>query len=178
MMRKDPITRSLISAVLGLILAGCASSGRVGPLPVIPAGSSAAEIIVAREYRFVGSAGALIVVIDGIPIYHLTTDTFVRIRVAPGRHIVGVRGFEERSVELEAAPGQRYSYVIWIGGEAAAPPSYASRRAGEAVSVVRATGLGVPHVSRRSTGRDPPAPALSRMPQDGGIAADVHARIP
>jgi hypothetical protein len=106
-----------IAPLLALALAGCATYGRIGPLPVIPDGSPTAEIIVAREYRFTGSAGPIAVAIDGIVRYQIGTNEYVRIPVPPGRHIVGVRVpiGEEPSLALDAEAGRRYGYLTWIG---------------------------------------------------------------
>jgi hypothetical protein len=92
--------------LLALLLAGCASSRWVGPAPLVD--GPAAEIVVARESRFLGSAGALVIAIDGIPVYELANGDEIVLRVPAGLRTVTVWGLSARSVRIDAAPGSRH----------------------------------------------------------------------
>jgi predicted small lipoprotein YifL len=107
--------RVALAAVLVASLAGCATYGRVGPLPVVPDGATAAEIVIAREYRFTGSGVPIAVVIDGIPTHHIGTNEYVRILVSAGRHVVRIRAMAEESLAVDAEADRRYGFIAWIG---------------------------------------------------------------
>jgi hypothetical protein len=56
MVELDPhgCRRAALAAVLVMALAGCGTHGLIGVLPVVPDGAPAAEIVVIREWRFIG----------------------------------------------------------------------------------------------------------------------------
>jgi hypothetical protein len=93
-----------------LTFAGCAAHGRVGVLPTIPDPKQAAEIIVIRDHRFLGAAGTITVVLDGVPVYGIDAGEHVILRVPAGEHVVAATHSLaiDRSVMIEAQPGRRY----------------------------------------------------------------------
>jgi hypothetical protein len=99
-----------------LLLAGCTTHGLIGALPTIPNPTDAAEIVVIREWRFIGGGANLEITLDGAPVYGISTGEHVSLRVAPGYHVVGVfpKGpwKNESTVNVQAAPQQRYYFRI------------------------------------------------------------------
>ena len=109
----------ILGLAVALLLIGCATfpHGRVGPLPVIHDEAAVADILVGREWRSIGVRGPLVVLPDGVALYHLEEKEYAQFRVPAGRHIVGVRGISlpESSVSVDAQAGLRYGFVIWVG---------------------------------------------------------------
>ncbi len=102
-----------------LVLAGCTAHGRVGTLPSLPNPEQAAEIVVIREWRFIGGAANLTVTLDGAPMYGISTDEHVIIPVPPGDHVVGVvprgLGVNEATVSVRTEARQRYYFRVETG---------------------------------------------------------------
>lgn len=84
-------TRLTAALCVALGLAGCVSAGPLGPLPAADP-STAAELIVIREWHFTGGGFPLEIAIDQQPVYVLTNGRHVIIPVAPGEHLLSVRG--------------------------------------------------------------------------------------
>ena len=107
---KDMILLALLA------LAGCTAHGRIGALPVVPQPDQAAEIVVIREWRYMGSANNIPVTLNGVPVYGLATREHAIIRVPPGQHIIGIapKGLwlNESTVNVQADAGQRYYFYI------------------------------------------------------------------
>ena len=96
-----------------LLLAGCMTHGRVGVLPTLPDPDQAAEIVVIREWRYIGGGANFTVVLDGTPLYGIAVDEHV-LRVPPGDHIITIsrRGpfLNDAAVTVRAEPRRRYYY--------------------------------------------------------------------
>lgn len=75
-------------ALAALFFASCAH-GLVGQLPTVPDPTNAAELIVARDERFIGGGASLFISIDGTRIYAIRIGEHVRILVPAGERIVG-----------------------------------------------------------------------------------------
>jgi len=73
-----------------LVLTGCTAHGLVGPLPTLSDPEQAAEIVVIREWRYIGGGANFTVVLDGVPLYGIAVDEHVLLRVPPGDHIVTI----------------------------------------------------------------------------------------
>jgi hypothetical protein len=73
------------------LLTGCVSQGLIGPLPTVSDKDNAAEIIVIRESRVLGSMQTLPVTLDGVRIYGLGSGEHAVMAVNPGDHIVGTQ---------------------------------------------------------------------------------------
>ena len=110
--------RSLAAIVLALIVAGCVSTGALGPLPAVSDPSNAAEIVVGRERRFLGSGPTVPVTLDGVRLFGLRVGQYVVIKVDPGDHIVGTQymgitfGWEDVTVLVRAEANGRYYFRI------------------------------------------------------------------
>jgi hypothetical protein len=99
-----------------LLLVACTTHGPVGTLPVLPDPEQAAEIVVIREWRFIGAGGNFTVVLDGAPIYGIAVDEHVVLRVSPGDHIITIsrRGpfLNDAATTVRAEPRGRYYYRL------------------------------------------------------------------
>jgi hypothetical protein len=100
-----------------LVLAGCtAAHGLLGSLPSLPDPDQAAEIVVIREWRYIGGATNFIVVLDGVPLYGLAVDEHVVLRVPSGEHIVTIsrRGpfLNDAAVAVRTEAKRRYYYRL------------------------------------------------------------------
>jgi hypothetical protein len=97
-----------------LLLAGCTTHGRVGALPQVADPGAAVEIIVIREWRFVGGAANVAVSLDGVPLYGLSTNEHAVLRAPAGYHVVGIStkgiGTYESSASVQAVAQQRYYF--------------------------------------------------------------------
>lgn len=98
----------------GLLLAGCTTHGRVGALPPLADPGSAAEIIVIREARFVGSALTFYVSLNGTPVYGLGNDQHVIIPLTPGTHLIGIAagGWSGGTSLVQAVAQQRHYFRV------------------------------------------------------------------
>jgi hypothetical protein len=106
------------SVLCVLLLAGCGTHGLIGVLPVFPAGAPAGEIVVMREWRSTASGLLMTVMLDGIPTYRIDTSEYVRIRVPPGNHVIGVRAggtLDKPAIAVQVEAGHRYGFAIDIG---------------------------------------------------------------
>jgi len=103
-------------AICTLVIAGCTAHGLVGTLPSLPDPDQAAEIVVIREWRYMGAAANFTVVLDGVPLYGLAVDEHVVLRVPPGDHVVTIsrRGplLNDAGVAVRAEPKRRYYYRL------------------------------------------------------------------
>ena len=72
-----------------------------------------------REFRFIMGGGNLSVTLDGVPVYGISTDEHVILRVTPGHHVVGVfakgPGHNEATVSVQAGERQRYYFRVETG---------------------------------------------------------------
>jgi hypothetical protein len=79
----------------------------------LPDPDQAAEIVVIREWRFMGVAANFTVVLDGVPLYGLAVDEHVVLRVPPGDHVVTIsRRGNDAAVAVRAEPKRRYYYRL------------------------------------------------------------------
>ena len=69
----DTLLRRYVVALGLLLLIGCTTQGVVGSLPPLPDPEQAAEVIVIREWRFIGGGANVTVVLDGAPIYGIAS---------------------------------------------------------------------------------------------------------
>ena len=119
-LRRSAYSRTLAVWLLcSLALAGCVTHGRLeGALP--PADpQTAAEITVIREWRFIGGGANMIVLLDGTPLYGISVDEYVVMKVPPGEHVLTVTwrgpGSNEAAVNIRTTPRERYYYYVETG---------------------------------------------------------------
>jgi hypothetical protein len=95
--------------ICALLLTGCATHGPLGSMPVTDP-STASEIVVIRDHRFLGAAGTVTVALDGVPVYGIDAGEHVILRVPAGEHVIAAthRMAIDRSIMIEAQPGRRY----------------------------------------------------------------------
>ena len=116
-MRAVDVRATVLTVVL-LLLAGCVSSGLIGPLPTVMDADNAAEIVVGREDRFAGSALTLPVTLDGVRVYGLRVGEHAVMKVNPGDHVVGTQyqgitfAWEDVTVLVRAEPRRSYYFRI------------------------------------------------------------------
>ena len=112
----DTLLRRYVVALGLLLLIGCTTQGVVGSLPPLPDPEQAAEVIVIREWRFIGGGANVTVVLDGAPIYGIAAGEHVVLRVAPGDHVVTIsrRGpfLNDAAAAVRAEPRRRYYYRL------------------------------------------------------------------
>jgi hypothetical protein len=76
----------------------------------------AAEIVVIREFRFIGGGANFTGALDGVPAYGIAVDEHVVLRVRPGDHVVTVtrRGpfLNDAAVTVRVEPRRRYYYRL------------------------------------------------------------------
>jgi hypothetical protein len=104
-----------ITALAMLLLVGCTTHGRIGVLPTVPQAIDAAEIVVIREWRFIGSGSNLALTLDGSTIYGLSTNEHVILRVPPGEHMIGVAlmtALNEDTAYIDAVARRRYYFRV------------------------------------------------------------------
>jgi hypothetical protein len=104
--------RSLTALAL-LLLAGCTTHGRLADPMTFQ--SDAAEIVVIREWRFIGSGVNLTVSVDDAPVYGMGNNEHVIMRVSPGQHIVGVSlrtALNESTVSVQTEAYRRYYFRV------------------------------------------------------------------
>jgi hypothetical protein len=110
--------RLTVLTVVVLLLAGCVSSGLIGPLPTLTDADNAAEIVVGRENRFAGSALTLPVTLDGVRVYGLRVGEHAVMKVNPGDHVVGTQNqgitfaWEDVTVLVRAEPRRNYYFRL------------------------------------------------------------------
>jgi hypothetical protein len=103
-----------------LTLTGCVSTGRLsGVLPAVEP-ATAAEVVVVREWRYLGGGSNLMVTLNHEPVFGLGTDQHVVFQVPPGEHVIGIMAkgpfTNEETTRLTAEPGKRYYYRIETTG--------------------------------------------------------------
>ena len=79
--RHDAFVLLLVCATL---VASCTTHGRVGVLPAVLDTEQVAEIVVIREWRFVGGGANVTISLDGVALYGIAVDEHVVLRVPPG----------------------------------------------------------------------------------------------
>jgi hypothetical protein len=87
-------------------------------VPIVTDADNAAEIVVDRESRFVGSGLTLRVTLDGVRIYGLRVGEHAVMKVDPGDHIVGTQyqgitfAWEDVTVLVHVEPRRSYYFRI------------------------------------------------------------------
>jgi hypothetical protein len=111
--------RTALWLLYALVLAGVPVTAMLALFQPLPGPERAAEIIVIREWRFIGGGANLTVTLHGIPMYGISTDEHVIIRVSPGDHVVGVMprglGMNEATLSVRAEARQRYYFRVETG---------------------------------------------------------------
>ena len=111
--------KMLFVALALLSLAGCAATVTMAPpaedaaaKQFAPA-SNQANIYVAREDKFTGSAVAFEFLLDGRGAGSLAPGTFLLLEVEPGEHVLSSTGAENQEVvRLTAEAGKNYFYQV------------------------------------------------------------------
>jgi hypothetical protein len=100
----------LIVSCLLIGLGGCASSGRIGELPVVATGVPTAKLVVIRVSSIVGVANTYYIALDGKDIFAIRSGEHTEFRIGAGEHHIGVKCFggltptwKEDSVKFSAA---------------------------------------------------------------------------
>ncbi|MCX5723539.1 MAG: hypothetical protein NTX84_03270 [Nitrospirae bacterium] len=110
---------SLIIYCLLFALAGCASSGRIGELPLLSAGTPTAKLTVMRVSSIVGVAVTFFVVLDGEEIFAIGSGEHTEFKIGVGEHYVGAKHFggwtptwKENAVRFTALAEKEYFFEI------------------------------------------------------------------
>src|SRR2546427_10320045 len=111
--RRDAFVLLMECATL---VAACTTHGRLGVLPAVLDTEQGAEIVVIREWRFVGSGANVTISLDGGALYGIAVDEHVVLRGPPGDHIVTVsrRGavMNDAAKSVMTGTERRYHYPL------------------------------------------------------------------
>jgi len=80
-------------SIAALILAGCASAGRIGDLPAITEGSPSATLVLIRPSDVIGMTNSDYVALDGKDVFSIRSGDNTRFAIPPGPHAVAVKCF-------------------------------------------------------------------------------------
>ena len=80
-------------SIAALILAGCASAGRIGDLPAITEGSPSATLVLIRPSNVIGMTNSDYVALDGKDVFSIRSGDNTRFAIPPGPHAVAVKCF-------------------------------------------------------------------------------------
>jgi hypothetical protein len=75
------------------VLAGCASSGRLGPLPEIEPGRPVSRLVVYRISSLIGVTNSYYLLLDGREIFSLRSGEHTGFMIESGEHVLGVKCF-------------------------------------------------------------------------------------
>lgn len=111
--RRDAFVLLIVCVAL---VASCTTHGRVGVLPAVPDTEQVAEIVVIREWRYLGGGANVTISLDGVALYGIAVDEHVVLRVPPGDHIVTIsrRGpfLNDAATAVRTEPKRRYYYRL------------------------------------------------------------------
>jgi hypothetical protein len=82
----------LAATPIAVLLFGCASAGRIAPLPLVDPGI-ASKVVVIRVSSLVGAAVRYTVALDGTDLFRVGTGQHAEFSVAPGEHRIAVKCF-------------------------------------------------------------------------------------
>lgn len=85
--------RTTTLAILCATLFGCASSGRIGDLPAIPAGAAASPLVLIRTSSLIGATNSYYVALDGKDIFSIRSGENTQFPIPAGEHTVSVKCF-------------------------------------------------------------------------------------
>ncbi|MRT00186.1 hypothetical protein GJQ57_16210 [Ralstonia pickettii] len=85
--------RTTAIAALCTTLFGCASSGRIGELPAIAAGTSASPLVLIRSRSLIGATNSYYVALDGKDVFSIRSGENTQIPIPAGEHTVSVKCF-------------------------------------------------------------------------------------
>jgi hypothetical protein len=113
------MNRIILTVGIAAFIAGCASSGRVGELPVIAAGQAAGKLVLIRSSNLIGAANAYYVALDGKDVFAIRSGENTELKVAEGEHYVAVKCFggftptwKEESIKFTASPAKANFFEI------------------------------------------------------------------
>ena len=76
-----------------LILAGCASAGRIGDLPQVATGAASSTLVIARPTNLIGMANSLYVALDGKDVFSIRSGQNTHFPIPAGPHAIAVKCF-------------------------------------------------------------------------------------
>lgn len=111
--------RLLIIIVFALCVGGCASSGRIGDLPVVAASGSPSQLVLIRTSSLVGVANSYYVALDGKDVFSIRSGEYTQFPISAGEHFVAVKCFggwspiwKEDSKKFIASPNESSYFAI------------------------------------------------------------------
>ena len=111
------MNKIIAAIMLSASLAGCASSGRVGDLPV--AGDTASQLVLVRPSAIIGATNSYYVNLDGKDVFSIRSGENTEFPIAAGEHHISVKCFggwsptwKEDSKQFVAAKGQPNYFEI------------------------------------------------------------------
>jgi hypothetical protein len=113
------MVKIIFISFLVVVLAGCASSGRIGALPTIAPGKEVSKLVVYRISSIVGVANSYYVTLDGRDIFSIRSGEFTQLSIEAGEHSVGIKCFggfsptwKEDAVQFSALPKSESFFEI------------------------------------------------------------------
>ncbi|WP_157003051.1 hypothetical protein [Ralstonia sp. A12] len=101
------------------MLFGCATSGRIGELPAIPADVSASKLVLIRSSSLVGATNSYYVALDGKDIFSIRSGENTQFAIPMGSHTVSVKCFggwsptwKEDGIQFAAAASEANYFEI------------------------------------------------------------------
>jgi hypothetical protein len=75
------------------LLTGCASSGRLAPLPLVDPGKSSAKLLVYRISSMIGVTNSYSLLLDGKEVFSIRSGEHTEFLIESGEHLLGVKCF-------------------------------------------------------------------------------------
>lgn len=102
------------------MLSGCGTtSGRIGELPNVESGATAAKVVTVRSSSIVGAANGYTVALDGKDLYGIGSGERAEFMVTEGEHYIAVKCFggwtptwKEESLKFLAKPSEAAYFAI------------------------------------------------------------------
>jgi hypothetical protein len=120
------MNKAILYSLVAMVLSGCASSGRIGEMPAIPAGASSSRLVIIRASSIVGAAVSLYVALDGKDIFSIRNGDYTEFPISSGDHFISVKCFggwsptwKEDSRKFSAASEQASYFLISPTGSCA-----------------------------------------------------------
>lgn len=85
--------KKITTSIAALILAGCASAGRIGDLPVVADSSDSATLVLIRPSNVIGMANSNYVALDGKDVFSIRSGDNTHFAIPSGPHTITVKCF-------------------------------------------------------------------------------------
>jgi len=87
------MNRFFLVVLTAMFLSGCATSGRIGELPIIDNMAAGGKVVVVRTSNFIGAANTDTVALDGKDLFYIRSGEHTDFVVPTGEHYIAVKCF-------------------------------------------------------------------------------------